>query len=238
MLHLLFLLALIALLPLDLSLDLTLYHLAVLPLAFFTGIQVPVLMHNCMHGNLRWRWANLIAGELSSFFALTGLEVLRLNHALHHAHSDTANDPHNPAQKSFFAFFLSGQFSGAVILEKKFYRFHGKRPRTMLLFKCNIVLHYAGHLVRLWAWALVLGPEYFVSFYLPAFATYSLAFAHVNYVTHRRTQSGEVEIVNMEGNAYYRFINKIGSGIYFHKNHHRFPWLLNPMHAEGAGGPR
>lgn len=203
-----------------------------LPFAVLFGIQVPVLMHNCMHGNLKSKTLNLICGELSGMFALMSLGILRINHTLHHAFADSHNDPHDPSGKNFMTFFFVSQLTGARIIEKRYLDYHGRSLKNRTIFKLNIFLHYGGHFLRLFVWYLVLGPELFVSLYLPAFLVYSLAFAHVNYITHRQNENGETEIINKDDNLYYNFINYIGSGVYYHKNHHEYPKLLNPMSLE------
>lgn len=205
-------------------------YLLCFPLSIIMGIQVPVLMHNCMHGNLKSKTANLIYGELSGFFALMSLGILRINHTLHHAFSDTINDPHDPSEKSFWKFFFTSQLTGARIIEEKFLEYHGRSNFNKVLFKLNIAVHYGSHILRLFVWYLLLGPEMFVFLYIPSFIVYSLAFAHVNYITHARNEKGETEILNKNDNFYYKFINFIGSGVYFHKNHHEHPKLLNPMY--------
>lgn len=208
------------------------WHLFNLPFAVLFGIQVPVLMHNCMHGNLKSKFINDICGELSGMFALMSLGILRINHTLHHAFADSHNDPHDPAGKSFIKFFFISQLTGARIIEKKYLEYHGKSLKYRALFKLNIGLHYGGHFLRLFVWYMILGPELFTSLYLPAFLVYSLAFAHVNYITHQTNESGETEIINKDDNLYYNFINFIGSGVYYHKNHHNYPKLINPMFLE------
>lgn len=216
----------------SLELSLSWQHLALLPFAALIGIQVPVLMHNCMHGNLKSPTANIICGELSGFFALMSLGILRINHTLHHAYSDTDRDPHDPSNKSFVLFFFVSQLTGVGIVQDKYFEYHGKDFKHQAIFKLNIALHYAGHLLRLFVWLLVLGPNMFVALYLPAFVIYSLAFAHVNYITHHTDKTGNVEILNKNDNLYYKTVNFIGSGVYFHKNHHLAPRLINPMHLE------
>lgn len=217
----------------DLSFDYS--YLFNLPFAVLFGIQVPVLMHNCMHGNLKSKTANIICGELSALFALMSLGILRINHTLHHAFADTHNDPHDPSEKDFLTFFFVSQLTGARIIEKKYLEYHGSSFKNRTIFKFNIALHYGGHFLRLFVWYMILGPELFISLYMPAFLIYSLAFAHVNYITHRKAQNGETEIINKDDNLYYNFINYIGSGVYYHKNHHNHPKLLNPMYIEREG---
>lgn len=216
------------------QLNLSWVHLSLLPIAIIAGIQIPVLMHNCMHGNLKSKFINELLGELTALFALMNLSILRINHTLHHAYADTHDDPHDPAHKNFLTYLFVSQLTGARIIESKFLEYHGKTRSNVVLFKFNIFIHYTGHLLRLWLWFLVFGPEMFVSFYIPAFIVYSLAFAHVNYITHTRDQNGKVEIINKDDNLYYNFINLIGSGVYYHKNHHHYPKLMNPMRLRKA----
>ncbi len=126
----------------DVDLELAPLQLALLAAAVLASIQVPVLMHNCMHGNVKPRWPNEVLGELAAFFALMGLATLRVNHMFHHTHADTESDPHDPAGKSFLTYRFVSQLSGARIIEAKFLALHGATPSNRALFKLNIVLHY------------------------------------------------------------------------------------------------
>lgn len=82
--------------------------------------------------------------------------------------------------------------------------------------------------MRLLFWFLLLGPVLFLAFYLPSFVTVALVNAHFNYATHRPREDGTVEILNLNHNFLYHFLNFCGHGFYFHKNHHLKPWLFNP----------
>jgi fatty acid desaturase len=205
-------------------------YLLFIPVALLFGIQVPTLMHNCVHGNLKSKTLNFIIGEMACFFVLMGMGIISINHTLHHAHSDSHMDPHNPADKSFLLFFFTSLLSGVGIIESKYYQFHGKSTKTIFLFKSSIAMHFLGIFLRLALWFLILGPNIFVSFFIPAFLFYVFVFSHVNYVTHSTDESGETQILNMDSNLYYNFINFIGSGIYFHKNHHINPKIFNPKY--------
>ncbi len=59
----------------------------------------------------------------------------------------------------------------------------------------------------------------------------------MNYVGHTRDTAGNTVIVNRDDNLYYKFINAIGSGVYYHRNHHSYPKLANPMQAPAARIP-
>ncbi|MBC7714141.1 MAG: fatty acid desaturase [Rhizobacter sp.] len=212
------------------SLHLNNTYLLYLPVALLFGIQVPTLMHNCVHGNLKLKKLNFIIGELTCFFVLMGMGIISINHTLHHAHSDSHMDPHNPADKSFLRFFFTSLLSGVEIIESKYYQFHGKSTKTVFLFKSSIMMHFLGIFLRLALWFLILGPNVFVAFFIPAFFFYVFVFSHVNYVTHAVDQNGDTQILNIDSNLYYNFINFVGSGIYFHKNHHANPKSFNPKY--------
>lgn len=198
-----------------------------IPLAFYLGIKIPTTMHNCFHRNLG-RWSHLV-GELTSLFVLLSYGIMCINHTFHHVHSDTELDPHNPEGKSFFYFFLTASFSGVGIIERAFLKRHGFSIGMRALFKLNIFLHWIGIPVRLAFWYFFLGHELFLFLYLPAFAVYFFSFAHVNYITHGTDESGKQTVFNMNSNLWYKLVNAIGDGVYFHKNHHANPGLYNPM---------
>jgi stearoyl-CoA desaturase (delta-9 desaturase) len=137
-------------------------------------------------------------------------------------------DPHSPKDKSFAQFFFTALLSGAHIIEKKFLEFHGDNEKNKFYFKLIYFLHYLGIGLRLVLWYAILGPALFIYFYIPAFIIYLFAFAHVNYITHAQSENGESIIVNKNSNLWYKLINFVGDGIYFHKNHHLAPNLYNP----------
>lgn len=220
--------ALIAVRGLDTSLDLRAWHLALTPLSVFLGVMVPVFMHNCTHGNFRSRFVDDVLGELAAQCCLSTLSIIRVNHVLHHAFHDTAKDPHPPGQQSFWRFFLTCQVSGSDLIEQRFLAFHGDTAANRRLFTLNRVLHYGAQPLRAVFFYLLAGPELFVTLLAPSFLVFSFGFAHVNYKTHASTASGETELLNKNDTLYYKFVNAIGSGIYFHANHHRAPRLLNP----------
>ncbi|MFP5492356.1 MAG: fatty acid desaturase [Bacteriovoracia bacterium] len=201
------------------------------PMWLILGIQLPVIMHNCIHGNFKTKIYNEILGESFGLYVLMSLRILRINHFLHHAHADTKNDPHAPDEDSFFVYFFRAQITGSNVIEKHYLQFHGDTPRNRRIFTLNKILHYLGHPLRAMLWFVLLGPSLFLVLYVPSFMIYSMAFAHVNYITHQRNGENEVVIINKNNNYYYQFINWIGMGVYFHKNHHQNPKLLNPKFA-------
>lgn len=199
--------------------------------ALIIGIKLPTMMHNCFHEN--FSKFNYVIGELTSFFVLMGFGIMCINHTLHHAYADTLNDPHNPHEKSFLRFFFTAIFSGSHIIERHYLDIHGHTWTNRLLFKLNIILHYLGIPLRLFAWYYLLGTDLFMYLFIPAFVIYLFAFSHVNYITHTLNTNGEHEIINLDSNLWYKIVNFLGDGVYYHKNHHQYPKLYNPKYLKG-----
>jgi fatty acid desaturase len=44
--------------------------LLTLPLGLIIAVQMPVMIHNCVHRNLRPKWLNFLVGELVGFYVL------------------------------------------------------------------------------------------------------------------------------------------------------------------------
>lgn len=212
----------------------TAWHLLLLAPAVLVGIWVPVVFHNCMHRNLRSRVANTIVAELTSFYALLSTAAFQINHIMHHAHPDTDLDPHNPDQRGFAGFFFSNSFGGGATVQKQFLSDHGDTRASRAIFAASMALHFANVLLRLFAWLLLFGPTLFVTFFLPSYLVNMFVFAHVNYVTHETLEDGTVVLYNRDSNLYYRFVNSVGSGVYYHKNHHANTSLYNPQRGPSA----
>lgn len=204
-------------------------HLLLLPLAFVFGIQVPVVLHNAVHFNVKPRKLNEIVGELCGFFVLFGMAPFRISHVLHHANADIKGlDPHPPMGKSFLYFLATTQLNTIKVISGQYFTVHGRSFHTYSIMATQMVFYYIGLGLRALIWFFLLGPTLFLAFYVPAYITNLVVFAHINFATHVTKANGEVEIVNLNHNFYYRIMNILSSGAYFHKNHHLRPKLYNP----------
>lgn len=210
------------------SFEFSWYGFLLLPVGLIIGVKAPVLIHNCVHGNLRPPLLNQIAGELAGLYVLLGMAAFEINHRMHHVHSDSDLDPHNPHQKKFLPFFFANNFGGTEPVLKKFLEYHGESKQNRALFKVIIFLHFIGVPLRIFFWVFLLGPSLFLTFFIPSYLFHMFVFAHINYKTHETTEAGEVHIYNLNHNIYYKFVNFFGSGVYFHKNHHINPTFYNP----------
>lgn len=203
--------------------------LILLPLGLVIGIKVPVLIHNCVHGNLKTPILNRIVGEIAGLYVFLGMAAFFLNHRMHHVHNDTDLDPHNPDKKGFIKFFFANNFGGTEPVLLKFLNFHGDTKKNRGLFYTAATLHFLAVPFRAAVWLFLLGPSLFICFFIPSYLFHMFVFAHINYVTHETFEDGTVEIYNKDSNIYYRFVNYFGSGVYFHKNHHINPNFYNPQ---------
>ena len=214
----------------DLLTDMTVHwwHFVLIPVTIILAIQIPVLIHNCVHRNLRPPVLNLVMGEIAGVFVLLGFAAFELNHVAHHTHSDTDLDPHNPKQKKFLPFFLANNFGGTKVILFQHLKYHGDTLFNRGLFHLSVFLHFINVPLRLCFWLFLLGPVSLVLLFLPAYAFHMFVFAHINYVTHKTYDDGKSEIFNLNHNLYYQFVNFFGSGVYYHKNHHKNPAAYNP----------
>ncbi|HXH30105.1 MAG TPA: fatty acid desaturase [Bacteriovoracaceae bacterium] len=208
--------------------DFELWQLLLLPAALILAVMVPVLIHNCVHRNLRPRFLNFIAGELAGYYVLLSMASFELNHLMHHSHPDSALDPHNPHRRNFLNFFFANNFAGTRVVLVKFLESHGDTFYHRRVFDLSVVIHFINVPLRLASWFLLLGPTLFVVLFIPSYLFHMFVFAHINYVTHATHADGRTEVFNFDSNLYYRFVNFFGSGVYYHLNHHHNPRFYNP----------
>jgi hypothetical protein len=57
-------------------------------------------------------------------------------------------------------------------------------------------------------------------------------YIHFNYFTHQPNADGDMEVLNLNHNFYYKLMNATMAGIYYHKNHHRKASLFDPRTLE------
>jgi len=208
------------------------WHIIPALIAIIAGVQVPAVLHNAVHFNIKPKWLNELIGETAGYFVLFGLGPFRISHILHHAHADTKNDPHPPNGKSFLYFLATTQLNTIKVIARRFLDIHGDTKKNRSILMTEIFFYYISLVARLASWIFLFGPTMFVVVFLPAYLTNVIVFAHINFATHKTTADGRVEIVNLNDNWYYRTVNTLGSGVYFHKNHHLKPSMYNPMKLE------
>ena len=76
---------------------------------------------------------------------------------------------------------------------------------------------------------LLFGPAIFIFVWMPSYLVNIVFYAHLNYATHQPNENGDFEILDVNSGRYYRFMNAIGQGCYFHKTHHWKVTVINPQ---------
>ncbi len=212
-------------------------HLALALVAVPVGWRMASLLHNAGHGNFPGRRVNRAVGELAANYLLYGFANFVLIHALHHAYSDREHDPVSPRGRSFLAFlFAPMRYATARARRYLFLLHRGKRGYEAIRVG-ELVLFHVNIALRALLWFGALGPDLFVSFYLPSVASNVAILAHINFVCHRNRNDGAVEVVNHQEKLYYRVANWVTVGGYFHKNHHLQPRLYDPRALEEPARP-
>lgn len=207
----------------------TLAHLCLIPIALIFGCLVASFLHNTCHQNVPNKWLNRLIGEFCGAWVLYGFSNFIMIHFLHHQHSDKELDPVNPKGMSFFVF-LSAPMRYMIGTAKKWLRLkHGDHHNYESTMSAQIIVFHLNLVLKLVMWHSIFGTTGFLTFYLPSLLANYGILAHINYVCHRDLENGEVEIVNLNHNFYYKFANLITFGGYFHKNHHLKMGLFNPM---------
>ncbi len=199
-----------------------------LPFMIIIGIQLPAMLHNAVHFNIKPRWLNEVIGEVGGFFVLFGLGPFRISHFLHHAFADSRRDPHPPQGHNFPMFLATTQLNTIRVIREEFFKAHGRQWSSHVILISEMIFYYISLMARIAVWFLVFGPTLFVFAYLPAYITNVLVFAHINYATHETQADGTVKIINLNRTWFHKLVNVVGSGVYFHKNHHERPNLYNP----------
>lgn len=212
--------------------DLPLASLALVPAGILAGTVSAALMHNAAHGNFRRSWENRAWGELCGLFQLTGFAGWCISHFIHHAApDDPAKDAHAPGDMTFRGYVNAmGQMMKQSLTDKYFETFGDNAHSRATWSLVNFLLPFVRYL-RVAFILLLLGPSLFVMLYVPFKIANTLIYGDFNYRTHRPTADGGYEVLNLNHTIWYKLLNAISFGSYFHKNHHRKANVFNPRYA-------
>ena len=221
-----------------LHLDFDVVYLAGIPLAIIVTFPASALLHSASHSSIRPRWLRRILGELVGLWQLTGLPFWTIVHVLHHKHTDDQNlDPHPPMDKSYWKFLTDMRQSVSTVLANYYFSLWGKTEESVRNLKEFGIEFKTATFLQVVFWYLLLGPQIFSYFFASAVVFKMLHYAWFNYATHVYTGS-ETSIVNLD-HGFYKLINFLSFGFYYHKNHHLQPNLFDPskMHKQHKESP-
>ena len=87
-------------------------------------------------------------------------------------------------------------------------------------------------------WFFLLGPIGFFVIYLPSLVAGAVHVSHFNWATHdAQNPDGEFQPVNLD-KGFFWLGNRLWFGLYYHKNHHEYAGLFNPMHLDKVKAER
>lgn len=212
--------------------DLSLASLALIPVGILGGTVSAALMHNAAHGNFRRGWENRFWGEACGLFQLTGFAGWCISHFIHHAAPDNPEkDAHAPGEMTFSAYVNGMGQLMKKSLTGKYFEIHGDAAHRRATWSLVDMLLPLVRYMRVAVVLLVFGPTLFVMLYVPFKVANTLIYGDFNYRTHRPTGDGGYEVLNLNHTIWYKLLNAISFGSYFHKNHHRNANVFNPRYA-------
>ncbi|MBB5712911.1 fatty acid desaturase [Sphingomonas xinjiangensis] len=216
----------------------SLTSLGLVPLGILAGTISAALMHNAAHGNFRGVWLNRFWGEICGLFQLTGFAGWCISHFIHHAAPDhPEKDAHAPGDMSFRAYVNAMGPLMKTSLTLKYFEFHKENAHSRVTWALVGMLLPLVRFMRVLFVLLLLGPTAFVALYVPFKMANTLIYADFNYRTHRPTGNGGYEVLNLNHNLWYKLLNFVSFGSYFHKNHHRKANVFNPRYAGNDDKP-
>jgi stearoyl-CoA desaturase (delta-9 desaturase) len=133
-------------------------------------------------------------------------------------------------QETFWQFLTGMRATIARVFATFYFKTHGQSEETQKSLKATVQLMLAAQMLRIVFWMFVLGPVVFTFFYAFSIAYKSINYAHFNYSTHA-WRGDHTEIINLHETLFYKFLNSISFGLFWHKNHHDYPNLFNPSKA-------
>ena len=198
----------------------------------YFGIVTAALMHTVVHLSIKPRWLNNLIGEICALQQLVGVAEWGIAHILfHHRYpDDPENDPHPPEGQSYPRYALNMKFTTAMFVNNAYFRKWGQtEDREKTWQKTGFSILAVGAL-RVTLWFLLLGPVYFMLFYIPSQLASMLLYTHFNYFTHLPDENGNYVPVNCDNRGLIRILNALTFNAYYHKNHHDNPGAFNPKY--------
>jgi fatty acid desaturase len=206
-------------------------YLTLVPLSLYLALLATAYIHNAAHDNIRPRWLRRPIGELCGLFHLVGFPDWTIVHFIHHKHADDPEwDPHPPRGLTYFRFLDGVKASIFRVLRKRYFESFPDDTRAERAWKTLPLYAMAAQILRTHFWFFLLGPQVFTFLFMTSIVAKNLHYAFFNYATHVPSQDdpNEMVIVNLNHSFFFRGVNALSHGLYFHANHHQNPNLFDP----------
>lgn len=200
-------------------------------LGLYIGIWTNVLIHNASHSLIGPKWFNRLVGEITGIQLLSGFPGFAIIHLEHHRHSDDLEkDPHpNPPGMGFWQYINETRLQLRKCFSRLYKEQWGENEKYKRSWKRVRPLLPLNRALRAMLLLVIFGPEVFTFCFIVSHIATQLAFGVINFYSHKRKEDGSVEIINLDYNIFYKLLNRVFSGAFYHKNHHLKPNLFNPM---------
>jgi|GEM_PF-6778809 len=193
----------------------------------YWGGLMSIALHNTSHEAIKSPLLNRMLGEIASFFLTIGFINFLYIHLQHHIHSDKEEDPHHNILGLGFIDYWASMGKNVT-----------KEFKTYLPTKvCQSKAQYRGlissvvlnkllliHIQLMW-----FGEEGFSLFSIPCIISSQVLFAYINYYTHPNVDHKREEVIDLDISLTDKVINRLFFGVLFHKTHHKYPKVANPM---------
>ena len=197
--------------------------------ATLLGIYSAGLMHHASHGHFRNRIIDRVIGELCALHQLIGFYGWKIPHIAHHLNADVeGKDPHAPLGMGFIAYSRKIKSDVLNTLKDSYFDTFPNAPTT---WRLSFAMIWLNRVLRVLFWYALLGLENFVLFYVTSYLVQLTFYVHFNWVTHKKSESGENLIRDLNQGLYYRVVNRAMWGMFYHGTHHRYPSLMDPRAA-------
>lgn len=207
--------------------DFDVIYLAFIPVAIIMTFTVTALFHSASHSSIRPRWLRRILGEFIGLWQLASFPLWTIIHVLHHKHADDPIlDPHPPMGRSYWKFLFEMRQNVSTVLANYYFSLWGKNKESLRNLKELGAESMTATLLQVVFWYLLLGPYIFTFFFAFAVVFKMMHYAWFNYVTHVYMKDG-ASIIDLN-HGFYKVINFVAFGLYYHKSHHLQPSLFNP----------
>jgi len=194
------------------------------------GLKSAMWMHNAAHRNFAWPWLSTAMGELCAIQQLIGYRPWQIAHFIHHKYpDDPAMDPHPPMYDGFFRYMLKMKYNIAQKFDSYYFSHFTRTPDNQRLFGLGGLVMLISILLRTLLWYVLLGPKYYLLFFVISNIATNIMYASFNYFTHRPNvmEKGKFDILDLNAGV-FRILNWITAGSFFHGTHHKRPNLYNP----------
>ncbi len=193
----------------------------------YWGGLMSILIHNTSHEIIKPAYLNRLLGEFASFFITIGFINFLYIHLQHHIHSDKEEDPHhNMLGLNFIDYWAS--MGRNVTKEFKSY-LPNKVCQTKGQYRYLVMSVVLNKLLLIHIQLMWFGEEGFSLFSIPCIISSQILFAYINYYTHPNRDHERDVVIDLDTSLTDKAINRLFFGVLFHKTHHKYPKVANPM---------